>query len=63
MFRLNIGFRVWPSGKLLFTMPRKIRPTLFFTFKSNGGLYHVICLGLVLHLSLLLLFESGLYFS
>ena len=49
---LKIVLSMWSTGKLLSMIFRNARPTLVFTLRSNGGLYHVIFLDLFL-LSLL----------
>lgn len=52
VLRLKIVLSMWSTGKLLSMIFRNARPTLVFTLRSNGGLYHVIFLDLFL-LSLL----------
>ena len=60
VLRLKIVLSMWSTGKLLSMIFRNARPTLVFTLRSNGGLYHVIFLDLFL-LSLLLPVVCGLY--
>ena len=48
VLRLNIVPSTWPTGKLLCIRFRNAQPTLVFTLRSNGGLYHVIFLDLFL---------------
>ena len=60
VLRLKIVLSMWSTGKLLSMMFRNARPTLVFTLRSNGGLYHVIFLDLFL-LSLLFPVVCGLY--
>ena len=60
VLRLKIVLSMWSTGKLLSMIFRNARPTLVFTLRSNGGLYHVIFLDLFL-LSLLFPVACGLY--
>ena len=62
VFLLNIGFNLWPSGKLSSIIVMNLFPTLVFTCMSKGGLNHVMFLFRFLFCWFLLLGVVGLNF-
>ena len=62
MFLLNMGFRMWSSGKLSSIILMNILPIFVLTCMSKGGLYQMM-FRFLFRFCYFLLFTGGLYFS